>query len=498
MKEHWAFRYGIAVLLSGVTIAVAIALNRSGIKVSMTIPIVLTVVASAWYGGLGPGLLASAAFHITTIIYAEPPPDATIGRLVFGYFSIATVYVLIVAAVNRLHKTQSRLASQRDLLDVTLRSIGDGVIATDTDGKVSFMNEAAEELTGVRSTEAVGKKASQVLTLVDEETDEAVASPVEDVLGRTGSSSGTRRALAVARSGRRVPVEASAAPIRYRDRTEGAVVVLSDLTEQRAMERSRRKTETMRTIVDAQEAERHRIARDLHDNLGQRMSALRMRIESMTTECAEMPKIAKLIEQVQDSAARIDRDLGFLAWELKPTELGTLGLVDALRSFVRDWSLRHGIEAEFHADVPGNEDRTPKLSSEIETNLYRIAQEALSNVQKHSGAGTVNVMIQQRGDRLVLVVEDDGKGFDDAAESLESSESPLVHGLIGMKERAALLGGALEIDSTPGGGTTVIAQLPVSSRRTGPLPPVSGASAGREIETSLSPNGTANEVQALT
>lgn len=498
MKEHWAFRYGIAVLLSGVTIAVAIALNRSGIKVSMTIPIVLTVVASAWYGGLGPGLLASAAFHITTIIYAERPPEATLGRLVFGYFSIATVYVLIVAAVNRLHKTQKSLASQRDLLDVTLRSIGDGVIATDTNGRISFMNEAAEGLTGVDSTEAIGKKASDVLSLVDEESDAVMASPVGEILSNSGSSSVSHRALAVARSGRRVPVEASAAPIRYRDRTEGAVVVLSDLTEQRAMERSRRKTETMRTIVDAQEAERHRIARDLHDNLGQRMSALRMRIESMTTECAEMPRIAKLIEQVQESAARIDRDIGFLAWELKPTELETLGLVDALRSFVRDWSLRHGIESDFHADVPANEDGRPKLSPEVETNLYRIAQEALSNVQKHAGAGQVNVMIQQRGDRLVLVVEDDGRGFEDAEASLDSSESPVVHGLIGMKERAALLGGVLEVDSTPDSGTTVIAQLPVSSRRTGPLRPVSGASAEREIETSFSPNGAENEVRALT
>lgn len=493
VREHWAFRYGIAIFLCAATIGLSFALRRAGISINLTIPVVLAVVLSAWYGGLGPGILTSIVFQITTIAYATPPPDTSIAKLAFGYFSVFSLYIFLVVSVSRLHNTQNRLSSQRDLLDVTLRSIGDGVIATDIRGNVSFINAPAEAITGWKSDEAIGKNASEVLKLVDETTDEGVRSPIADVLQDKMLPSASRRALSVGRSGRRVPIDASATPIRDPEHVVGAVVVLTDLTEQRAIERSRRKAEIMRTIVGAQEAERHRIARDLHDNLGQRMSALRMRIESLSSQCAEVPTISGMIKQVEVAAERIDRDLGFLAWELKPTELETLGLTDALGSFARDWSVRHGIAAEFHADFPGGGSSAPHFSTEIETNLYRIAQEALNNVRKHAGAENVSILLQQRGDRLILVIEDDGKGFVEEVAPPDPSEAPASHGLIGMKERAALLGGTLEVDSVPEQGTSIIAQLPVTTPKTGSLKMPPEILALSELDSSLAPDGGAGE-----
>ncbi len=216
----------------------------------------------------------------------------------------------------------------------------------------------------------------------------------------------------------------------------------------------------MHRIVEAQEAERHRIARDLHDHLGQKMTALRLSIESLTDKCADNPTLGNAIGELQASASHIDRDIGFLSWELRPTELEDLGLVDALSSFVREWSRQHGIATEFHPSRIGTEDNYGRLDLSIETNLYRIVQEALNNVLKHSEAKNVSVLLQRRKDHIVLIIEDNGLGFE-PQHDYSTSTKPGGHGLVGMHERAALLNGTLEIDTRPGSGTTILAQIPI-------------------------------------
>ncbi|MBV9242396.1 MAG: PAS sensor protein, partial [Acidobacteria bacterium] len=140
----------------------------------------------------------------------------------------------------------------------------------------------------------------------------------------------------------------------------------------------------------------------------------------------------------------------FLSWELKPTELEDLGLRNALSSFVREWSSQYGVQAEFQSSLPDD----IGLTREIETNLYRITQEALNNVLRHAKAETVNVLLQRRRSDIVLIIEDNGTGFD------ESNGSRSGLGLTGMRERAALLKGELQVDSQPGEGTTIIVRVP--------------------------------------
>ena len=460
--RHWAFRYGLAVLVFAATLGLSLLLTRFGIRISFAIPILVGLVGVVWYGGRGPGILLSVLFHGTTIYYTPVPPDSSMAKIVFGYLSVFTVYLFLVWVFGGLKNAQHRLRSQRDLLQVTLSSIGDAVIATNKEGRVTFMNPAAEHLTGWMSSECEGRALTSVVRILNEDTREAVENPVDKVLA-TGEIVGlANHSLLVAKDGREIPIDDSAAPITQGGEIKGVVLVLSDVTERKLAERSRRDTEIMHRLVAAQEAERHRIARDLHDNLGQSMTALRLRIHSLTDECRDNEVISKSISELQESASNIDRDLGFLSWELRPTELENFGLATALGSFVREWSNHHGIAAEFHAFSASFEyDGGQRLPEPIETNLYRITQEALSNIRKHAGARNVSVLLQVK-EIVTLIIEDDGAGFDRSGD-WANKDGPVGQGLISMQERAALLKGDLEIDSSRGGGTTVRARIPLEN-----------------------------------
>lgn len=458
-QPNWVLRYGLTLIVYGLTVGLSLTLIWFGIRISFAIPILVGLVGVVWYGGLGPGLLLSVLFHATTIYYTPIPPDTSVPKVIFGYFSVFTVYLFLVAVISGLKKAQQRLRSQRDLLKVTLTSIGDAVIATDAAGIITFMNPTAQALTGWNALAAIGRPLSDVVKIINEQTRKEVANPVDKVLS-SGSVVGlSNHSILVTRDGREIPIDDSAAPIKHNDEIKGVVLVLSDVTERKLAERSRRETEILHRLVEAQEAERHRIARDLHDHLGQRMTALRLRIESLSEDCKDNHDLTRSIAEVSESAKDIDRDIGFLSWELRPTELENLGLVNALSSFVREWSKHHGIAAEFHAYTASFNFDDDRLPEPVETNLYRIAQEALNNIRKHADAQNVSVLLQMK-ENLTLIIEDDGLGFERSGDWLDRS-TPGRLGLISMQERAALLKGDLEIDSSRGGGTTVRARIPL-------------------------------------
>ena len=207
----------------------------------------------------------------------------------------------------------------------------------------------------------------------------------------------------------------------------------------------------LRQIITTQEDERRRIARDLHDQLGQQMTALRLKLESLREMCGDNEELCKTVDESQSVAKQIDADVGFLAWELRPTTLDDLGLHNALRNYVKQWSEHFGIEADYHAD-----DFKQEIPEETQTNLYRIAQEALNNISKHSKAKHVAVLLEQREEHTVLIIEDDGIGFDTNIKT--DNDDGL--GLIGMRERAALVGGSLEVESSPDSGLTIFVRVP--------------------------------------
>ena len=250
--------------------------------------------------------------------------------------------------------------------------------------------------------------------------------------------------------------------IRVRERTEDLQkaneALQTQIQERRQAEEAR--IEVLHQLVNAQEEERRRIARDIHDQLGQQLTVLRLHLEMLKKMCRDAEMFAQ-ISEVQKVARRLDADVDFLAWEMRPSALDDLGIAAALDNYLRQWSKHFSIASEFNADRFGK----ITLAPEVETNLYRITQEALNNVSKHAKASCVNVLLEPRGDSLMLIIEDDGVGFEPIKHPLK--EKGVSMGLIGMQERAALAGGTLEIESAEGKGTTIYARVPILAFRNG-------------------------------
>jgi PAS domain S-box-containing protein len=224
-----------------------------------------------------------------------------------------------------------------------------------------------------------------------------------------------------------------------------------DLTARKQVEAERARTELLTRLVFAQEDERRRIGREMHDQFGEQLTALARRIRMLKDACGDRDDWRVHIESLELIAQQLDRDVDHLVWELRPTALDDLGLRAALANYVQNWSTRVGISATLHTSGLMDD----RLPSEAETALYRIAQEALTNVAKHAKAENVGVILERRADHVLLIVEDDGVGFDPG-----TAESPgQGFGLVGMQERAGLIGATLEIESSAGRGTTVFVRM---------------------------------------
>lgn len=228
-----------------------------------------------------------------------------------------------------------------------------------------------------------------------------------------------------------------------------------DLTERKAAEAERARTELLARLVFAQEDERRRISRDMHDRFGEQLTVLARRIALLKDACDGQKELHSDIEALEALSQQLDLAVDHLVWELRPTALDDLGLRAALENYVHDWSKRVRIAAQVHTSGLLDD----RLPSEVETALYRIAQEALTNVAKHSRAKSVDVILERRSDHVLLIVEDDGVGF-------EAEEAPTRErgfGLLGMHERATLVGATLEIESAAGQGTTIIVRMHFSA-----------------------------------
>jgi len=210
-------------------------------------------------------------------------------------------------------------------------------------------------------------------------------------------------------------------------------------------------------VLTAQEEERKRIARELHDDTAQALTSVLVRLR-LLERSLEDERLRRGLAELRDLTGATLEGVRRLAIDLRPPMLDDLGLEAALQSFVQDFSQRWLIRATFTSS------RFGRLPVEVELVLYRIVQEALSNVARHANASRVLVRLTRRGRTLRLLVEDDGCGFDVEA-TKHSRESGL--GLFGMEERLALVSGTLRVESTVGGGTRVSAEVPLprSGRR---------------------------------
>jgi signal transduction histidine kinase len=224
----------------------------------------------------------------------------------------------------------------------------------------------------------------------------------------------------------------------------------------------RRRTEeanqlVLRRLSEAEETERGRISRELHDRLGQDLTALKLGLQNLRLQGSVKETAVEKLASLEKVAEGLMRDIHRLAWELRPSVLDDLGLERALQRFTEEWSRNTGVPVDFHT---GGDLATRRLPHEFETVLYRISQEALTNVARHAQASRVSVLLERRPGYVSLIVEDDGRGFDSQG-TMESLPTAGRLGLLGMQERAKLAGGSLTIESAPGGGATIFVRLPI-------------------------------------
>lgn len=217
------------------------------------------------------------------------------------------------------------------------------------------------------------------------------------------------------------------------------------------IEEERRRSGTL--AMRAQEEERRRLARDLHDEVNQALTAILLRLEALAQDSPperidEVGELKRLVNQAME-------ELLNLARQLRPTALDDHGLMPAIEAQLKRFSARTGVEVRLGAEgVPDT------LPEDVQTAVYRILQEALANIGRHAGATAVAVDIEVEDERLELRIRDDGEGFDPAAVTPGGSDGPGAGlGLSGMAERARLAGGELDIRSAPGGGTTVTLRI---------------------------------------
>ena len=214
------------------------------------------------------------------------------------------------------------------------------------------------------------------------------------------------------------------------------------MLERLEAERSR----TATAVLQAQEGERARLARDLHDEANQALTGVLLRLEATAQHAP--PQLRDELRETQAVATRAMGELVHLARELRPIALDDLGLGAALRTQIADFGRRAGIETTLALPQAGLED----LDSDEQLVVYRVVQEGLSNVAQHAAARNVRVDVERRGEGTVVRVADDGEGF-------TSGEQPHGLGLTGMRERAVLAGGRLDVSSSPGAGTTIELRL---------------------------------------
>lgn len=222
-------------------------------------------------------------------------------------------------------------------------------------------------------------------------------------------------------------------------------------------ERERERAALLQRVIHTQEEERRRLAQELHDETSQALASLQLGLERLTVDARAPESLRALAREMQMIATSTLVEVHRLAVELRPSILDDIGLVAAVERYVQDVAARSGLIADFAAI--GVEHL--RLIPAAESATYRIVQGALANVLLHAQAAHISVLLERRGDKLVVVIEDDGRGFDLASVRAGALEDRL--GIVGMEERASLLGATLTIETAPGAGATIFLEIPIGS-----------------------------------
>lgn len=387
-------------------------------------------------------------------------------------------------------RSEAALRESEEWLRAIVQASRDGILV-EYDEQIIYINDAYAHLFGY---EDAGDLIGQHVSLVISEQDvprlldfgkrrarNELAPSVYEFRGKRkdGAHVDVEASVSTSRIGGRAYITTMVRDIASRKRTEVALLEAHDELETRVLERTAELAQTNETLkteirerrraqeahrqllaqlVTAQEDERRRISRELHDQMGQHLTAIMLLIDSLKRAPEFNASISASLSQLEEVAGQLSDEVDSLAWELRPTALDDLGLEVALEKYVRKWSERTLVAVDLQSAGLNNV-RLPPL---IETAIYRIVQEALTNIARYARASSVGIILERRKNHVSSIVEDNGCGFQvDALQSKPAAERGM--GLLGMRERAALIGGTLQIETAPGVGTTVYLRIPFVS-----------------------------------
>jgi PAS domain S-box-containing protein len=355
--------------------------------------------------------------------------------------TIVPVTVLVVALVTSV---ADRFRAQRTLLDELFEQAPQAVALLDSDGRVMRVNSEFTRLFGWAPHEARGRRLGELIVPEEAREDEQ---RYDDLVaqGRRVDGEGIRQR----QDGSRLHVSMVRVPVSV---PRGQVVVYAIYRDVTERHRAQEMLQTFsQRLIEAQEAERCRIAQELHDEIGQLLTGLRLLLETRVRAATEVSAIA--LREADELITSLMGRLREMVLDLRPPDLDALGLLPALFTHVERFTRQTGVQVRFqHSGL----DR--RFSPDVETAVYRIVQEALTNVARHAAVREATVRVWADQAAVHVQVEDRGRGFD-----VSAAEHSV--GITGMRERALLIGGSLDVESAPGRGTVVTADIPLRDER---------------------------------
>jgi PAS domain S-box-containing protein len=335
-------------------------------------------------------------------------------------------------------QAEQALRQQANLLE----QAHDAIFVWEFPRNIVYWNRGAEQLYGFSSADAIGRPSHELLSTVHP----MPTADFEAMLERDGEWTGELGQIT--KDGRAITVESRHMLMREADGRRLVLETNRDITERKRAEQALE--DLAGRLISAQEEERSRIGRELHDHISQTLGVLTIKIDQLRASDAVAPDVAVVLDELRRDTSAITDDVHRLSHRLHSSTLDYLGLVPALQKLVSEFAERHGIEITLaHASVPS------PLPSEVALCLFRVAEESLTNIAKHSKARSARIHVTGAPDGLHLTVQDAGDGFD-----LTGARSRAGLGFVSMQERLRVLHGTIHVDSAPSRGTRIDAWVP--------------------------------------
>jgi PAS domain S-box-containing protein len=361
--------------------------------------------------------------------------------------------VAMVEDITAKRAAEEAVRDSEDKLRLLLDSTAEAIYGIDLENRCTFCNPACVRTLGyARIDQVLGKNMHDLL---HHSRADGTLFPVEECrvhrVIQTGEGVHAEDEVVWRANGTSFPVECWSYPQRRGQQVVGAVVAFFDITERKLAEATL--ASVSRKLIEAQEQERTRIGRDLHDDIGQRLSLLAIELQQLHENSVILPEVRSRMGELHKQISEIARDIQSLSHELHSAKLQYLGIATALRGFCKEFGDQQKVEINFSShDLPS------PLSPDISLCLFRVLQEALHNSAKHSGVRHFEVRFWGTSDEIHLTIKDSGAGFD-----REAAKESRGLGLISMEERLKLVKGTLSIESQLRRGTTIHARIPLNS-----------------------------------